>query len=153
MHINFSPEDLWPKRPLVYEARSERGRSLCFAVKEDGTMPALVDLKNISDGKELKRLNSMFDLMARDGPTGMNRRMFIAFIGDDGRDKMAEFRCGDSEGVRVLCFERPNKEILLASAFRKPPQNETPPHEKRRAREVLKSHLTRVARESGPERR
>jgi hypothetical protein len=109
-------------------------------------MPAFDDIDKLATSKELDNINGMFSLLSTDGfgSHGLSTKLFVPFIGADARDGMAEFRRKANQGIRILCFRRPGKEILLATAFEKPPQRETPPNEKARARQVLASHERRL---------
>jgi hypothetical protein len=143
MDINNYAQDLWPSLPILQRAQCEKGWTTQFISLEDGTRPALNDLADRRRGnakpKDLDRLDGIAGLIAVSGIEQINKNMFLPFKGEDAFDGMCEVRLKAEMGIRVLGFKADGRVILLASAFRKPAQPETPKDEKARAREILRN--------------
>ena len=156
--MQINPKDLWPDSPVAAVRPNSGAWRVVFARAKDGTYPAAEELIALlseeAKGKEdliITRARSFTGLLshfAMAGPGGMQRRMYKSFKGEDAKFAMCEFIRKSDQGVRVLGFQRPNRTMVLACAFRKPPQPQTPPSEKRRAVKILKEHEAQIKKDS-----
>ncbi|MBL8800506.1 MAG: type II toxin-antitoxin system RelE/ParE family toxin [Planctomycetes bacterium] len=136
------------------KALADQGWNVVFARTAEGTMPALDYLDGtdeasdpqygVAEGQH-RRLQAQLHQVGWVGPRGLNVNQLTIFKGDDAEDGMCELRIVAFQGHRILGFLRPNKTLVLTNGFRKQ-SGETPPEQKRRAREVLRSHEGRIAR-------
>ena len=135
-------------------ALADQGWNVVFAMTADGRMPALDYLEGNDEESDPQfgvaetqhgRLQGHLQQVRWAGPRGLNANQLTIFKGDDAKDGMCELRIVAFQGHRILGFRRDNKTLVLTNGFRKQ-SGETPPEQKRRAREVLKSHDARLAK-------
>ncbi len=119
-------------------------------------MPALQTIKTWPI-REQRRLLGLLVKTAVDGEGTLTREQFKPFKGNDAIDGMCEYRVGANMGRRVLGFRcriptrvgddsSSQNTMLLAHAFDKPPQDETPGRDKAQAREVAQEYVSTLHR-------
>lgn len=126
---------------------------MIFAADADGRYPALDYLDGVGASADpdfpvtdqhLSRFSGLLQVILADGPPHLRGNdSFVEFVGEDAKHGMCELRVIPKQGHRFLCFMCGEREFLVAHAFRKPGQRETPPAEKTAATDLLALHERR----------
>lgn len=159
----MNKHDPWLNRQVGFPARlNGRGWSVEFAVLDDGSCPALDYLKGCdahsekafrASDKHLDMFTGIFRMLNSDGISKeVTGKFFKTFKGDDAGDSMCEAIVVPERGHRLLGFLLPGQVVLFTNGFRKPPQRETPPEQKLRARNIKAVHDRRVKSKKKPKR-
>lgn len=119
---------------------------------KSGAIPSLDYIDGVDDSAETKftqkhldRFVGLLSAIRFGGPNDLRgSSSFKSFIGVDSIDAMCELRIVADQGHRFLCFQKAGMRFVVACGFVKPPQHQTPPEHKTRARQILSEYTARI---------
>lgn len=117
-------------RPVVYRGQAKR---IAFAVRTNGSCPALDFFRSELDEREQARMLWLFQRLGDFGRIS-NCEQFKHLTG-----KIFEFK---HKQIRMLCFDLPGDLVVVTHGFRKKSPR-TPPNEIERAEAIRDEDLSR----------